>query len=282
MTTSQPRSQAPLALGAITFRDRQFDSIMRSAQLSGFAAIGLTVGQCISAVERGIPLEEISEKLADHNLRLAEFELIRMAEDGAVSLLNSMVCELNATLRPDRIHIAAFTGSHDRITKEFAEFCRRLYPTDVAIEFMPYSNVPNLSAARDLVEAAHTPNAKIVLDVLHFFRSGGQLNDLTPDSLADVACVQLSDVCARPNVGLANEARHLRTYPGRGSLDIVGFLSVIGDQVGTLPPVSVEPISDALESIDLGVVAEETMLTTAKVIEAAGFTYSEESFTKHS
>jgi len=81
---------------------------------------------------------------------------------------------------------------------------------------------------------------------------------------------QLSDVADRPAVELAREARHLRTYPGRGQLDIVGFLAAAHRGADMLPPLSDEPASDALELLPLQVVAEETMFSTLDVLARAG------------
>lgn len=262
-----------LTLSAYTFRDRPFGSILDAAQSSGYRGIGLTVGQCISALERGFALDSIPDELAKRGLALVELELFRMGDAAPVSQLNELLLELAQRLRPERIHAGAFAGNPDRIARDLARICTSLQPLDIAVEFMPYGQIPTLSAARDLLDTVGAPNAKIIVDVLHFFRSGGKLVDLTADSLRDVACVQLSDVCPRPGIDLSREARHLRTYPGHGTLDIVGFLSKIGDELGSLPPLSVELVSDALETVNLNVVAEQTMFSTAKVIGDAGFEF---------
>ena len=82
--------------------------------------------------------------------------------------------------------------------------------------------------------------------------------------------MQLSVVADRPSVEPAREARHLRTYPGRGQLDIVGFLAAIHRAADVLPPLSIEPASDALELLPLQVAAEETMFSTLDVLARAG------------
>ncbi|MCF7550665.1 sugar phosphate isomerase/epimerase [Pseudonocardia sp. WMMC193] len=269
MSSLYRRTPAALALGAICFRDRPFAHILDAASASAFPGIGLTVGQCVSALERGIALDELPKRIADAGLTVAELELVRMAEDGPVRHANALVEELIGVLDPDRVHVAAFTGEPARIADDFAAVCERHPGTPIAVEFMPYSAVRDLAAGRRLVAHAGTPNAAVVLDIVHFFRSGGVTADLTDEVLREVAVVQLSDVSARPGVELAREARHLRTYPGRGGLDTVGFLRRIGEVAERFPPVSVEPISDALERLPLDVVAEEVMFTTLRVLDLA-------------
>ncbi|TWF80341.1 sugar phosphate isomerase/epimerase [Pseudonocardia hierapolitana] len=258
---------APFTLGAMCFRDRPFPQILAAASSGGFPGIGLTVGQCVSALERGIPLEEIPKRLADAGLTLAEFELVRLGDNGPTRHANGLVEELIETLRPDRVHTAAFTGDLPAAADRFAELCERHPDTLIAVEFMPYSVVRDLPEARRLVAHAGAPNAAIVLDIVHFFRSGSAVDEIDADCLRDVAVVQLSDVSSRPGVDLAREARHLRTYPGRGTLDTVGFLRRVRESTAELPPISVEPVSDALERLPLEVVAEEIVFSTLGVLE---------------
>ncbi|MGH3640987.1 MAG: sugar phosphate isomerase/epimerase family protein [Mycobacterium sp.] len=280
MERTPQRHTAHLSMGAICFRDRPFPEILAAASASGFTGIGLTVGQCVSALERGIGLDEISARVTDAGLRVAELELIRLGDDGPARHANSLVEDLCHALVPDRVHVAAFVGEPPRILDQFSAVCGSLAPVPVAFEFMPYSRVPDLAQAVGLAERTGATNARVVLDVVHFFRSGGDPADLTAQRLDWVAGVQLSDVAVRPGVPLAYEARHLRTYPGRGTLDIGGFLRGIAKVLDVLPPVSIEPISDALELLPLPVVAEEIMYSTLGAIAAAGWVAGDGAFTR--
>jgi sugar phosphate isomerase/epimerase len=281
MSSTAVRTPAHLSMGAMCFRDRPFPNALAAAANSGFAGVGLTVGQCVTALERGIALGKLHEQVVDAGLRVAELELIRLGEDGPIRHANSLVEDLARTLQPDRVHVAAFAGELPQIENDFAAVCASLPDVRVAIEFMPYSRVPDLAEALRIVEVSGATNAGIVLDVVHFFRSGCLPGDLTPAHLRRVASVQLSDVAVRPRaVSLAREARHLRTYPGHGTLDLVGFLRQIGADTDVLPPVSIEPISDALESLPLPVVAEEIMFSTLATLAAAGWFGSDEAFVR--
>lgn len=269
-----PIDVATIALGAITFRDRPFRRIVDASAESGFDGIGLTVGQCVAALERGISLEDIRKVVDAAGMRIAEFELVRLCGVGPTQRLNDLVIGMVDTLNPDRVHTAAFRGTAEQISDDFAELCSRLPDHPVALEFMPYSAVSTFDKALRLVAESGQSNACVVLDIVHFFRSGGELEMLTPSAVANVACVQLSDVVDRGTVGLATEARHLRTYPGEGTLDVTGFLATLASSSLAIPPVSVEPISDALETLPLAVVAEHTMFSTLRALRAAGLARS--------
>ncbi|MBL1112979.1 sugar phosphate isomerase/epimerase [Streptomyces sp. 110] len=260
-----------LALGAMTFRGRDFEASLDAAQRSGFRAIGISVAQCVACLERGIPPEAMAEALRERDLRVAELELIRLGERGMAGHLNALVLDLIGILRPDRVHVAAFSGTVEEVKREFATLCEQITATDVAFEFMPYSIVRDVATAVDLVRTAASPRAKLVLDVVHFFRSGADVAELTPDLLALTAGLQLSDLVPRPGVDLAYESRHLRTFPGDGVLPLADFLrAVLTATGGTPPPVTIEPVSDALETLPVAWVAERAMQSTARLLTEAG------------
>jgi sugar phosphate isomerase/epimerase len=270
MTPTEP-APASLALGAMAFRDRPIQEVLQAVAMAGFSDIGMSVGQAVSALERGISLDALPGILHNAGVRVAELELVRLCENRPVQVLNTLVEELASALAPDRVHTAAWVGEPAQIIDDYAALCSRLPGTMVAIEFMPYSSIPSLEAATEIVCAADQPNASIVLDVLHFFRSGGTVSELHSESLKKVVAIQLSDAVKRHGVSLAHEARHLRTYPGEGTLDLGNFLRAIGRARHELPPISIEPMSDALQSISLSALSDKTMFTTLKVLNRAGF-----------
>lgn len=261
-----------LALGAMTFRGRDFEASLDAARRSGFPAVGISVAQCVACLERGIPPEAMAEALRGHGLRVAELELIRLGERGIARHLNALVIDLIGILNPDRVHVAAFSGTVEDVRREFATLCEEITTADVAFEFMPYSTVRDLPTAVDLVRATGSPRAKLVLDVVHFFRSGAEVTDLTPDVLDLTAGLQVSDLVPRPGKSLAEESRHLRAFPGDGVLPLADFLrAALAAGGDTPPPVTVEPVSDALETLPVAWVAERAMQSTARLLTAANW-----------
>lgn len=258
-----------LTLGATTFRDRSLPSVISAARAAGFDCIGITVGQCITALERGISLNELRIRIGDAGLRVGELELIRLGDVGPVGHVNALVEDLAFALEPDRVHIAAWNVELSVLKDAFAGVCERLPHLPIAYEFMPYNAVPSFAEALELVESVGAVNAAIVLDILHFFRSKSSLDSLTEHAVRRVAVVQLSDVVDRGGSGLVAEARHQRTYPGYGTLDSLGFLRALKAVVASPIAFSIEPISDALETLPLVLVAEEAMVSTRRLLREA-------------
>ncbi|TXN28349.1 sugar phosphate isomerase/epimerase family protein [Lacisediminihabitans profunda] len=257
-----------LTLGAITFRDRSFPNVVSAARAAGFDRIGVTVGQCVAALERGISLDELRLRLSDAGLSIGELELIRLGDDSHVRHINSLVEDLALALEPDRVHVAAWNVEHSMVRDTFASVCERLPHLPIAFEFMPYNAIPSFAASLDLVHSVGAPNASIVLDILHFFRAGTSFDALTAEALSRVAVVQLSDVVDRGS-NHKEEARYQRTYPGRGTLDSLGFLRALHAAAASPLPFSLEPISNALETLPLAIVADEAMVSTKRLLREA-------------
>jgi sugar phosphate isomerase/epimerase len=108
----------------------------------------------------------------------------------------------------------------------------------ITVEFMPYSAVRNLGDARDLVRSTDAENARVLLDTLHFVRSGGTIDDLDDEAVQSFQFVQLCDAVAKaPDFDhLREEAIGRRLPLGEGALP----LDAIMDRLPTDLPLSIE------------------------------------------
>jgi sugar phosphate isomerase/epimerase len=120
---------------------------------------------------------------------------------------------------------------------------------DVALEFMPYSSARTLGDALALLNASGRENLRLLLDSLHFFRSGGAVDELARLPRGKVAVIQLSDAPrATPSFDeLRPESLANRLIPGSGELPLAEFLTALPDDA----PISLEVPSRALEGLPL-------------------------------
>src|SRR5205085_3511516 len=105
----------------------------------------------------------------------------------------------------------------------------------ITVEFMPYSQVRDLSSALRLLDRAGAPNAGVCLDVLHLHRSGGSVADLAHIDRRRIALVQLCDAQRRElpmsDAELMAEARTGRLPAGEGELPLFDFLDALPEDV---------------------------------------------------
>ena len=105
------------------------------------------------------------------------------------------------------------------------------------VEFMPMMVDPgNLGQALGFVADAGADNGRVLLDSMHFYRSGGRSADLAGADLSRIGYVQLCDVpMPQPGDGspmemmqaYGEEARHHRLCPGEGDLPLAAFLAAL-------------------------------------------------------
>ncbi|MEX0923490.1 MAG: TIM barrel protein [Rhodovibrionaceae bacterium] len=98
----------------------------------------------------------------------------------------------------------------------------------IDVEFVPWLSVHDLVSAAALLRRCGHPAAGIALDALHFYRSGGSLEDLVTLPLEWFRYLQLCDAprleAAPSRDALIHEAVKERLLPGEGAIDLAGLL----------------------------------------------------------
>ena len=118
----------------------------------------------------------------------------------------------------------------------------------VHLEFLPWSRIPDLASAWEIVRRADRPNGGVAVDAWHYFRSGADEQLLVSLPGARVLGIQLDDAPNRAEDDLLHATLHERLLPGDGELDLVGLLGALG-KIGAAAPIGVEVFSDALHAL---------------------------------
>ncbi len=143
-----------------------------------------------------------------------------------------------------------------QITDAFAALCERVGPDlTVALEFMPYSGVPNLATAWQVVR--DVPGGALLVDAWHWARAGQKPADLDGIPPERIVSVQLCDVLDHPMSPLRAESLGHRLLPGRGCGDTAGMVRALREHGVTPAVVAVEVISDALVAQGVDVAARQ-------------------------
>jgi sugar phosphate isomerase/epimerase len=159
-----------------------------------------------------------------------------------------------------------------RAVDGFAAACAEAagYGLSLQLEFMPFTPIPNLQSAWEVVFEAGTANSGLVLDVWHFRRSGSSLAQLAAIPADRLFTVQLSDGPTDPEPDLWHAASHGRWLPGSGQLDVTEILrSVRG--MGARPEFGPEVVSDSLSVLEPLAAASRAAEASRQVLAEAGF-----------
>jgi sugar phosphate isomerase/epimerase len=131
----------------------------------------------------------------------------------------------------------------------------------IALEIVPWSNVPDVVTALDFMEPA---NAGLVIDCWHIFRGGFALSELKRIPAERVLCVQVNDADAQPSGPLAEDTLRRRLC-GDGVFDLVGFAAAL-DGAGADVPFSVEIISPEIAALPAPEAARMSIAAARRVL----------------
>ncbi len=243
-----------------------------AAAAAGFRGLSLFVPDYRRARAEGLSDADLRSLLSDRGLAVAELdpllrwipgaglgadataegtELFRYGEDDFYAVADALGARsLNAVVYADAQIEAG------RLAEAFAGLCERAaaHGLLVHLEFLPWTQLPDLGAALSLVEAAGRENDGVLLDSWHHFRSGAGADALSAAPGERILAVQLCDAPARPEPDPVAETLHRRLLPGEGELDLAGLVRAL-DAGGCRAPLGVEVFSDALAALPAAEIA---------------------------
>ena len=226
---------------------------VRAAAAAGFDGIGLRAENYWAAMEEGLTGADMADIAAAAGTPVLEVEYLTAwgtAADRGPSQQHKeqSVFEMARTFGVTHLNAGLLEKLPlPQIIDAFGALCDRAGDElTIALEFMPYSGIPDLSTAWQIIDRAGRANAGLIVDVWHWSRAGMTTDDLTPVPAARIISVQLCDVRAEPMTPLRSESLGHRLPPGQGHGDAAGLVRAL-DRHGVRPKVvAVEVISDEL------------------------------------
>jgi len=240
---------APLTL----FRPPPLD-LVRCAGEAGYDAVGFQLGLQDMPVS---PLAVDAQFLKDAKDLLERWNL-------SVMEVSNIVFEPERTFDEERVLIdfarqigasivqaTVWDDEHDRVVERLialADYAKSL-DLGITIEYMPYSKCQGFNEAYSLVKASERSNVYVLLDTLHFSRSGGVAADLDRKEASSYSFIQLCD--AKSTVPAPDDLRYESVYDrlplGEGALELGAIL----EKVPTNLPVSLEIPCQRLKDLPL-------------------------------
>ncbi len=215
----------------------------RAAAGAGFAGIGMHAADLPRTVGSGLDVEGMRAVLADTGLRVVEIEFLGgWAVEGTGEESVAAIEAVADAFGGRHVSAGEFRGvaaadgvelegvDLDGAAARFGALAARLDERGllVALEAFPWSALPDVDTALDLLGRAGAANAGLMIDVWHFFNGGARPELLAGRPSGTVAAVQLND---GPLVheDFLRHARARRRLPGEGDLDVVGLIRAVRD-----------------------------------------------------
>lgn len=204
--------------------------MIRVAAECGYDAVGLRL-IAVTETTPGYPLMDdpammraTRSALAETGLRVLDIEFVRVTPEFDLDGLEPFLAA-GAELGARFVIAAPYDPDPGRLADRLAGLAERSQPYGLrpVLEFYPWTVVPDLAEAARVVEAAGHPGLGILVDTLHFDRSGSRLEDLADLPPARLPFLHLCDAPVRPpytTEDLLHAGRAERLPPGEGGIDL--------------------------------------------------------------
>jgi sugar phosphate isomerase/epimerase len=230
----------PISLAHLTVLDTTPPELVSVAAAAGFRTIGIRLTATPSVgvppydiLREGPLLRETLARLADTGVSVLDTEFLRFEPDQPVGIPEGFL-EVSARLGARHVLVMSAEPEEARTLDRFGELCDRAKPygLTVGLEFAIYTGVRTLAHAADVVTRSRRPNASVLIDALHFSRSGGLPAHVKS---VDPLLLRYAQICdAGPDVpaptdtpALIREARTGRLLPGEGALPLKELVAAL-------------------------------------------------------
>ncbi len=168
-------------------------------------------------------------RMAETGVGVFDVELARLEPDTDVARFKPM---LEAAAELDCHHVLTQIDDSDahRAVDNFGKLADLAASFGVGcdVEFIPWQTTNTMGRAAAILQASGRSNVGIMIDNLHFDRSGAQPSEIDRYPREWFRYIQMCDAPKkRPDDlhGLLYAAREERLFPGEGELDILGVLA---------------------------------------------------------
>jgi sugar phosphate isomerase/epimerase len=264
------------SLAALTALELAPPGLIEVAAACGYDHVGIRLlpatpgGIAYPLMEDEASLRETIARLDATGVTVADLEVVAIRPETDIAAFSAFF-ETGARLGAKHILVAAYDPVLDRFADRFAGFCEAAaqYGLTADLEFMPWTSVPDLVTASRIVEKVGKPNAGVLVDALHFDRSGSLIGDIARIPAGRLHYWQLCDGPAeRPTTSdeMIRAARTERMFPGEGGIDLVALVRAMPRDIA----VSIEvPTVELAKTMDALARARRALAAARRVMAAA-------------
>lgn len=226
-------------------------ALIRMAAETGYDGAGLRLIR-VTPTSPGYPLwqdarmlAETEAALADTGMTCGDIEFVKITPEFDLASLTPFF-ETGARLGAKLAIAAPYDPDEARLADSLGRMAEASAALGIrtALEFFPWVEVASLNDAVRVVEQAGEKPG-ILLDALHFDRSGGRIEDIAAVPAGRLALFHLCDAERLPAYTaeqLLFTAREGRLPPGEGAIDLPAILAALPADL----PVGIETPMDAL------------------------------------
>ena len=241
---------------------------IRAAAAAGFGLLSADLFSLRTYRDAHGGVHRLRDVLDANGITVFDLSGITVTDDQATTIAEleeflSFADVLGATWIQSRMPIDNATSR-----RVYAEVADRVSSAGYGLAFEYSSFVPirSLRQASNFVAemATRAPKQALMIDTWHFYQCGDTLDRLRELDPSLFGYLQLDDALD-PGPDTRFDTLNRRTLPGRGNLDLVGFMSVC-DEIGLEGVVSIEVMNAELRQLDVDDYARRVASTTLEVL----------------
>ncbi|MBD8891011.1 sugar phosphate isomerase/epimerase family protein [Roseibium litorale] len=230
----------PLSAAHLSAIDLDPPAFLEAAADAGFDAVGLRLIR-VTETTPGYPLmhdpdamRQTKAAMASTGLRVADIEFVKITPETCIDALLPFL-DAGAELGAAQVITAPYDPDLNRLANTLGRLSEQahLRGLGTVLEFFPWTCVPNLAACWKVVSQAG-PHTGLLVDSLHFNRSGSQLDMLRSLPRDRLPFAHLCDAPCQPGYTeeeLLETARAERLAPGDGDIDLKAFLAALAQDL---------------------------------------------------
>jgi len=233
-----------------------FEPTVAAAAAAGFTQLSLWLMSIDAARTELGSLQAVRDCLDGHSMEATCLELLLAWPSGDTAAARGELDVMQAAaevMQPRLVLAACMEPSmpdEGRAVAQLKMQCRALAPLRVALEFLPWSAIPDLPTARRIVEAVDEDNLGYLIDTWHFARTGQDFEALEALPGERIFFIQLGDASAEPAPNIFDDTLKQRLRPGEGIVDWPRLRSVLAAK-NLECPVGTEQYSDVVKAMPL-------------------------------
>ena len=255
-TAGNVRPDRPDNLGRFPLEQR-----IEAAARAGYAGTGFWLGDLLAWEASGRDYGSLKRLLDDAGHKIVELEYLadwfasgerRTRSDAARAELLRAADALGARHIKVMPPFLPDDPAGDDLAGEFAALCAQAadHGLMIGLEMLPFSRLPNLGAALEMVAAADAPNGGLLVDIWHVMRSGGTMEEVAQLPGRFIIAAELCDAMAALQGAITEDTMRHRKLCGEGEFDVPGFIRAMG-RAGYDGPYGVEILSDDFRQLPL-------------------------------
>lgn len=222
-----------LSLAHLTMIHASPPDLVAIAGRCGYRFVGLrltevTGGDAWPIVGDRALLKRTVAEMKASGVGVLDVELVRLRPETRIAELVPML-ETAAELGARHVLTQGHDGHWGRLTDNFAALCdlAARYGMSADVEFLTWTQMRGIAQVQALIAAAGRDNAGLMIDTLHFSRSGCRPDELDEIPAERLHYMQIADAggpTPKTTEGLIFTAREDRLMPGEGEIDLRSIL----------------------------------------------------------